>query len=473
MHSFMSHRPPLAVSPLPGRIAALLLTIAALLCPFSASAGDLSGEWNAGPLRVSWAIGDWGPGCGPRPSGGGQGGGTVTLTDRGADFALQGLGRNFQSTRCWESMPGLAPRSHSASEATITTMCTMPEGDPRQAKVVTAWHIRGDTIYFDETGQYQFVVKGNNCTASVRRTRVLKRVPPPAAEELPTDRPEPKPTSAPDPQTTPEPRPAGKSEHVAAPPSADPPPVPTRTSRCEKPGPPVRLEVTPKAKLMRPGESFQFTALARDRKGCRVKLEPHWKLEAGNELARISQDGTLTVTEGAPRGHVRLSARIEDTQVEVSARVVNQEEYSRLLDGGSYGAMGESPDTASINLLSSEVGMETTQGQPPQKGRGLIGLVALATILVVGLAAFLLWQRGRTAAPNTATSPPPEARDKAGVMGVASSSEGPASSRAEAEEVPAPAPAPAKERVCPVCGRRYPADSSFCGDDGARLVRAN
>lgn len=400
----------------------------------------------------------------------------MTLTDRGADFAFQGLGRNYQSTRCWESMPGLTPRSHSASETTITTTCTMPEGDPRQAKVVTSWHIRGDTLYFDETGQYQFVVKGNNCTASVRRTRVLKRVPPPAPAEQPAAQPAPKPTPAPGPKTTPEPRPTGKSQPTAAPPAAERPPVPTRTSRCEKPGPPVRIEVAPKAKLMRPGESFQFTALARDQKGCRVELDPRWDLEAGDELARVAPDGTLTVAEDAKRGQVRLSARIGEHQVEVSARVVSHEEYERLLDGGSYGAMGESPDLASVNLLSSEVAVEPTQKQKPRQGRALLLLVALATVLVVGLAVFLLWQRGRAPARISATSPSSEEEGKAG-GDVDPSKRQLTSPRGEAEKTPVPGPAHdpilEKERVCPVCGRRYPADSAFCGDDGARLVRVN
>jgi hypothetical protein len=62
----------------------------------------------------------------------------------------------------WERMPDLTARSHSAGSSTIRTTCKMPAGDPRQATVTTTWYPRGDEIYFDETGQYQFIVSGSN-----------------------------------------------------------------------------------------------------------------------------------------------------------------------------------------------------------------------------------------------------------------------------------------------------------------------
>src|SRR5690606_15558845 len=211
-------------------------------------AADLSGTWTASSLRVSWSIGDWGKACGPRPSGGGESGGTVTLTPQGSGFKLSGLGRTYSSNQCWERMPGLSSTGHSAGSATIQTTCKMPPGDPRQATVITSWYPRGDELYFDETGQYQFVLSGSNCTASVRRTRVLTRVIEKPAKVI---SPEEKPTKVEEAKTT-----ATTTTTVDVP-RTTPPPPPAKATECRNAGKAVSLEVTPKTKLMRVGESFQ------------------------------------------------------------------------------------------------------------------------------------------------------------------------------------------------------------------------
>lgn len=439
------------------RMASLLACgwVVFVLSPTEAGATDLSGTWNASSLRVSWSIGDWGPSCGPRPSGGGQGAGTVTLTPTGSDFKLSGVGRNYSSTQCWEQMPGLTPRGHSAGSSSIQTTCKMPTGDPRQATVVTTWSPRGDQLYFDETGQYQFLSKDSNCTASVRRTRVLTRVieKPPQEEKKSAETQAEKPatkTPAPEPKSTP------VAVEESAPRPAPPPP-PSRADQCTKPGPPKLLEVFPKSKLMRAGETFSFEAVARDEAGCRVPVQATFRLDSGVG-GELSPDGSLTVRPGASSGTLSIEASVGEQKVLVSARVVSATEYETLISGGDYGVMGESLDGAAIELNSSHVEFES---QAEDTSRRLLLLISFGFLLLTGAGAFLVLRFRK----------PPRSEQK-GRLQEELRDEVPVTPQPIVPESTPPTPSH-PERLCPVCGQHSKDGSLFCGEDGARLVRTN
>lgn len=460
-----------------------------------AHADSLDGTWKASALRVSWSIGDWGNDCGPRPSGGGEAGGTVTLKSEGAGFTLSGLGRNYSSRECWEQMPGLAPRSRSAGTSVVQTTCTMPPGDPRHAKVTTSWYPKGDTIQFDEVGQYQFAVAGSNCTASVRRSRTLSRVsaapvratePPQAAavsrSTVPAKAEGATATSAKgtaaERTTTKEQLPTVPNhERVAVDDSStalsgylrttlnDPPPPPA-ASNCGTPGAPVRLEVTPRTKLMRPGEAFQFAAIARDVNGCRVAVPTVWRLSGPSE-ATLSPVGMLRVPKDAQPAKLEIEASVGAQSIKVGAIVVSEQEFERLLEGGSYGTRGESLDAAEVTLATGHVELETTRTRSTQQAPYL-ALLALLLVAIAGVTFALvrrLRQQKSTLAPDPTNIPTQVKRD---------------SILTEAKTVPLPTSShtvsshpPPAGRLCPVCGKRYDTGTTFCPDDGARLMRAN
>jgi len=441
---------PTSVSPLPRLLALTLVFLGLCIIPATSQAADLSGTWSASSLRVSWSIGDWGEACGPRPKGGGEKGGTVTLTPSGAGFKLKGLGRSYSTGQCWERMPGLSTRSKSAGSSAISATCRMPAGDPRQAKVITSWFPRGDRLFFDETGQYQFVVKGSNCTASVRRTRVLTRV---VTKKKPLEK-------APE---EPEPLKKETATKVEAPETAPPPP-PQRASRCTSRGTPVEFEVTPKTKLMRLGESFTFSAVARDKIGCRVPVATEWSLESKNG-ATLSSDGTLTIPENATTGNISLIADLGGERVQVSARIVTDKEFDQLIDGGSYGVLGESLDAAAIELSSGHVEVEQVETLDEPKNRAL--LLALAGLVAaLGAAALFLTTKKRKIIPRVAAESlhevHSESRDSDSI-----------DTGANAAKADGPPPEPSLPRLCPMCGKRYEEGVQFCGEDGARLMRAN
>lgn len=389
--------------------------LALVLTPTPAQADEgLEGRWSATPLRSIWNIGDWGPACGPRPSGGDEPSASVVVSSRGGELHFEGFGRPYSTRECWEQYPGLGPTSHSNGARSWRTVCKTPPGDSRQATVVTTITATDDRIAFDETGQYQFVIRGQNCTASVRRTRTFTRVP---AE--------------------------------ATPPSASSAPPPVQQPRCARVGLPERLEVRPKRKLMRPGETFTFRATVVDASGCPVKVAPVFRALERSAHVVVERGGRVRVAEDAPESEVRLRASVGDRWVDVLVEIASKERYEALLEKGEFDAQGESADAAVTRIASSSLGARSSvalDDTTPRRTRvvAIIGALSLAS----GLIGLWLVRRARKRAQRrapVATAPLPEPKVES-------------------------KPREGLPRVCPTCREEYPPGTRFCASDGNRLV---
>ncbi|WP_155798065.1 hypothetical protein, partial [Sorangium cellulosum] len=169
---------PLLASP------ALLLALLAsslVAAPRTGAAQELptlSGAWTASPLTEQWSVAAWGEACGPRPQPQGAPGGAVQIQQQGSELSISGAGRPWSTAACWEQMPGLARSKHSASgdARSWQTRCTTPPNDPRRAVVTTTTQATDTSIQMVETGQYQFIIQGTTCNASVTRTRTYTLV---------------------------------------------------------------------------------------------------------------------------------------------------------------------------------------------------------------------------------------------------------------------------------------------------------
>jgi len=419
-------------------------------------------------MHVQWNIGQWGAACGPRPSGGGSGAGQVTVSQSGSELSISGVGRTWSTTECWEQYPGLARRSHSAGTRGWRNVCKTSDSDPRQATVVTTLSATDDMMSFDETGQYQFVIKGQNCTASVRRTRSLRLVQrqgeapktqekPPTSSELPagiepTDTSQPKATSGP----------------------------------CATPGPPARLEVRPARKLMRAGETFTFRSSVLDQKGCALAKRPVWEIAAGGEAASLSANGTVSVKPDAKDAEVKLSVSVGAESVEVVIEVVSRDRYEALLAQRGFNEAGESKEAAATTLVSGSVGSKSVVSQGGSDQRITLVAVSGALALAVGVLGLFVVQRRRRQdraraelaaqfVPPTTGLPkrcPTCGRDFFGDEQFCTED----ATRLVGGSVP-PAgssiPPPPTNKICPICGTQYPGVTEFCGKDGASLVPVN
>jgi hypothetical protein len=405
----------------------------------SAAQGDTSfaGQWSASGLVVAWKIGDWGAACGPKPSGGGEPGGTATIQQVGPELAISGLGHAFKTGSCWEQLPGVVPRAHSTSPSFWQTTCKSPSDDPRQSTLVTTLSAKNpNQLSFDETGQYQFVIKGQNCTASVRRNRSFKRI-------LPSDS-APGPTPALLATTPPAVSSAAPARGVTAAEPAPTPPTPTpKASSCALPGPPSRIELRPSHKLIRPGDSFAFGAAVLDAHGCALGLSPTFRLEGEATGVTVSQNGKVSVADDAAERELQVVAAVGARAVKASLTIVSRERYDAMLAQGSYDATGASADAAVARFESGSMGSHSTviEDDSGRKRALFVGILGV-TALGLGLLGLMLVRRGRRAATQQG-----ELR--------------PAAPRTASTRPPT---------VCPTCRDEYPPDAQFCPKDGNRLL---
>ncbi len=376
----------------------------------------LAGQWSASPLSVAWQIGDWGKACGPQPSGGGAAGGPVTIAQSGSELTFSGAGRAFSTVECWEQHPGLSRISHSAAPRSYQNVCKTSAGDPRQAKLVTTLSATDTRINFDETGQYQFVIEGQNCTASVRRTRVYSLV-----------------------RRDGESAPETKASATPATPAAKPASRPA--GECQGTGLPERLEVRPSRKLMRPGESFTFRTAVVDAKGCALPVTPSWTVLHGANTISVTAPGSVAVNPAAPESEVTLEVTLGDRSVRVVVEIASKERYDALLESRGFDQSGESREAAVLRVASESMGARevVAHDESPSRTRWFVALAG-ALALVLGLTGFVLVRRGKRADPYLQDSP---SRPRAVSSGA---------------------------KVCPTCREEFPAEAEFCPSDGNRLV---
>ncbi len=391
-------------------------------------------------MRSAWNIGDWGEACGPRPSGGGAAGGVATITQQGNELSIQGPSRTYSTTQCWEQFPGMSISSHSGGKRGWRTICKTAAGDPRQATITTNLIATDTHINFDEVGQYQFVVKKQNCTASVRRSRTFRLIQragePSEAEKRRAEAAEP------------EPKPESKERQDEAQ-EPDPEPAPRQVpvgSACASPGPPARLEVRPAEKLIRSGETFSFRTTVLDAEGCRLSIAPRWRLDTPDSPAHLLGSGRVQVAEDAPEGPIALQVSIGNKSVKVRLQVVSSTRYDELLETEAFDSQGESKRAAVAIIASGGIGAGTAVAGESDWQLKLLVLGALAGLaFLLGLLGILLVRRSRKPTPK----------------------------QSDPLEKDAPPPPTMESRmVCPTCGQDYGEDRSFCPNDGNRLVRA-
>jgi hypothetical protein len=424
---------------------------------------SLAGRWQAGTLSTRWIVGDWGDSCGPRPSGGDEGAASVRIDESSGELVIIGGGRTYVTTSCWELYPGVRPVGHSESPRAWKTTCKTAATDPRQATLVTSLNANDTSISFYESGQYQFIIKGQNCTASVGRYRTYTLVERDGASQ------------------------AAATPSASASASASAPPPPRAESRCAHPGPVEKLEVRPLQKLLRAGEDFTFRASASDANGCPIYGKLAWAIESGATLADLSAAGVVHVHPDAAEGEVRLGASLEGRSTVVTIEVASTARYDALLRSGAFDNAGEAEQTAPVAVASQAIGAASAVAEDRARSRkelfvaivaGVAGILAL-----VGLWALRRSRRvARTARrpgpakpPLDVTAPAPPKAKIAVAMSPAAANPPQAGPPAPSPAKPSPVPAPPvlRKTICPVCGTQYGAESRFCGRDGATLLPLN
>jgi hypothetical protein len=347
-------------------------------------------------------------------------------------------------------------------------VCKTPAGGTRLITIITTISATDNAISFDETGQYQFFIQGENCTASVRRTRSFTLI-------------------SRDGETAPA-TPGASAPGAGAAPKSVTPSAPS--NRCARPGAPERLEVRPSRKLMRPGESFAFRTSVLDAQGCRVPLTPTWKPLAPAPGITVGAGGEIEVKADAREALVELEVAVGQRAVRVEVEIASNERYDALLQQRGLNAEGESSEAAVARVASGSIGARSAvAGDAAQtKGRLLVAVAGGTAVLLGVLGFVLVWRGRRKAAPGPA--PPfatalavghPDPRSAvpyhAQPLPQQQPSLGDAVSTVYAgpgfqQQAQPAASAPPRTKQCPTCREEYPPEAEFCARDGNYLVAA-
>jgi len=430
---------------------------------------SLSGRWQADPMTVRWVIGDWGEVCGPRPSGGGDTGGVVEIEVKGAELVISSPNGNYSTAQCWAMHPELERQSHAAGGRSWATTCRTRSNDARQEVLQTNITATDDTISFRESGQYQFALQGQTCSASSGRWRTYRRLPE-GSEMLPATGP----ATAPPPVEV---APALREVPREVP---DAPRRPAMANPCLNPGPPARIEVRPARKLMRAGESFGFRAVVFDVRGCTLRTPVSWALSPPEAAARV-EEGVLEIPAGAADAQLGVVATAAHQSVRVTVDVVSSDRYSALLASGNFTADGASIEAATATITEGSLGAQSAPTEGAASGRKwtFVALVSVIALSFAMLGAFLLQRANRQ---RRAPVSPRPATVGEGTVVFASQEQRPQpaaptgdATRFDPLSQRAPvAPVVSTAMVCPICGTLYPTrELKACPKDGAQLLPVN
>jgi hypothetical protein len=417
-------------------------------------------------MTVRWVIGDWGEACGPRPSGGGDPGGVVNIEIKADELVISGAERTYSSAQCWEMHPGLDRQSHAKGQRSWATTCRTKPNDSRQEILQTTITASEDVITFRESGQYQFALQGQTCSASSGRWRTYRRSPPVGETPAPAQ-----------PEPVPVPEPAAATPVPVPVPVREPVDVPRRPASsgggCANPGAPARIEVRPARKLMRAGDSFAFRATVYDARGCTLRTPVAWELEPPDVSAKL-EGGVLEIAAGAPDAELGVLATAASQSVKVSVGVVSSDRYAALLASGNFTADGASIEAATATITSGSFGAGDAapeQGAPGRKWT-FVALVS-GIALLFGLFGAVLLRRAQQRQQSAA----PAALDPGTVVfsGEPPAPGAPRPDGAATRFDPVPSvPANRGGTVCPICGTLYPTrDLKSCPKDGATLLPIN
>lgn len=449
----------LAVAP----VAALGVALGVALSPGEARAdtASLAGSWSAGPLTETVTVKSWVAECGPQPTGSGLAGGPYTVSLSGDELVFSGANA-FRTDQCVD-MSTAKRVAHSANPATRTwsTRCETPKDDPRSAQISTSVKAATDdqiTLY--EKATYSWTWASGTCAADVTRSRTWSRSTAGAASSTAA----PAVSSAPPIATT------------TAAPTAKPTTSPTTAAGCETPGEAAKLEVRPKRKVMRPGESFDFKARLLDEAGCEVGEKAKFTIApespASPKGLTIDAAGRVKTTESTEPVALTLVVEGASQKVKVQLEVVSSDRYQEVLTKEGLDSTGADDQAVSVVVSGGGGGGGGTVVDPKAAEEGKrkrIALLAMAggVALLVAIGAVLLLRRSKAKEAEDVAEQR-RARDEV-------EREHARARAAHDAQVAAAQAALAKgtAKRCPTCATVFPPDAEFCPLDGARLIAAS
>jgi predicted nucleic acid-binding Zn ribbon protein len=414
----------------------------------------------------SVAFKTWVAECGPQPTGRTLAGGPYTISLSGDELVFSGA-NPFRSDQCIDMTTG-SKVAHSANPGTgvWSTRCETPKDDPRLTQISTSVKATGDTkISVYEKATYSWTWASGTCAADVVRTWNFTNPRAAAAAASSSAAAAAASSATPVPTVTATATPTAKA-------TTPPPP----NTDCASPGAAAKLEVRPKRKVMRPGETFDFKARILDEAGCEVAEKAKFSLAANAPAAAKG----LTID---PNGHVKTSDTTEPValtllvdgaaqQVKVQLEVVSSDRYLDVLSKEGLDQTGADDQAVSVVVSGGGGGGGATVVDPraqQEAKRKRIALLVMAggVAALVALGAVVLLRRSKAKDERSEDEKRRAREDAAREHARATAAHQATVAAAQA------ALAQGTAKKCPTCSTIFPPDAEFCPLDGARLVAAS
>ena len=391
----------------------------------------------------------------------------MQIREQGGELSIVGAGRAWSTAECWEQAPGLGRVSHSQSGGGRfwRTRCSL-SNEKERITVTTTVSATDTSITMQETSEHKVTAEGVTCTATASRSRSFglgKR-----------DGEEAAPSASASASASPPPSAAASA---AVPASKAPP------NYCKVAGDPARLEVYPAKKTLRPGDRFSFRTVVTDSEGCGVWVKPTWTVTPGPFAAKVTVDGTGTVTvaEGAEEGRVELVATVSGKGVPVAVEITSPTKYDALLSAGTLDPQGPEQGAVAVIATGAVGGRKGVADDVGRERKQTFVAIVIGLAFVLGFAGLVLMRRGRRPAETDLETEAERNEEAQAEAEGQADAEDEANVEAEAEAPKAQAPARSSPtragapagKVCPTCGERYGAEAQFCGADGTTLVPLN
>lgn len=427
----------------PSRVGLYLASVLAALAVTLPVRADLSGTWRAGNTAIDVSIESWGEDCGARPaSTRSNGGGLVTVEQKGQALLLHGRDQDIRTDACWSRNPAMKRSAASYSDGLWMTRCRTAAEDPREELGIYTLTLQDQsTILYKDVSHYDWSLNESKCVATFTTTQTLTRAFNGKGDEPP----------------------------VAVQPAAAVEPAPTEAKGC-RPGSAANISLRPKSAEIEAGEKVCFKARVSDQTDCVLpNADVSFQLSHPKGTRGTLSAGCFSAAENASdaEGEFRITAKSGRAQTEAIV-VVKRMDLSSLIARRmeASGLSGFEETEEALDKSPKAVARIATHTTPVEQDSGRSVLLIVLGVLAVGLTAAGFWMIRREPARAV------EEEDDDVVEAQKPPAKATPAQSAKVNQAPAPAPSsqrPGETWICPTCRIGYPAERSTCPKDGTRL----
>jgi RNA polymerase subunit RPABC4/transcription elongation factor Spt4 len=322
----------------------LFLCTATVTCmlvavPRARARDDMSGTFAEQYTETVYSIEQWGNHCGEAPRSVGRHKRKLIfeVEDRGVDLLFKPTsGKSFSSVACQSENKAVKPKERTLKDKLFLISCATQETSKSYESGLYSFRIQSnDRIEYRETTRFSRNVAGALCVYSRRIRRMYQRT-----KDAPKAAVGEKPVATEQPVST---------EKVAAP----------KNDPCEKPGPAVRLVLTPDKAVLKTGEKFCPKIQATDEHACPVTGGLTWGKGKQPAGVRLTTSGCLKIDHHARGGSYKIALSAGRAQAFVTVEIQGRSRIHSLDAGVDH---TKAADAVAGEIETTDAGSDASEG---------------------------------------------------------------------------------------------------------------